>query len=174
MLKVLLRSNFIFGPTIDGSIVPASPAQLISEGKFLKYPFISGNNQDECVSSLTLVAKPTADSLACRGTIFYPPQANTSAAFAQVVKLDLPNPPNQTVISTLLSYYSDYTQGSPFGTGNETFGFGPQCVQDLPSSVRRSDKRFCPAGSRSAPPSSATSTSRLLAASSSPVPNSTA
>jgi len=98
--------NFIFGPSIDGVIIPDSPAALIANGSFLKVPFISGNNKDE-------------------GTIYFPPLDDTTAELKQYIDLALPTSPNDTVISTLLSFYPDAASGSPFDTGNNTFGYSP-------------------------------------------------
>jgi acetylcholinesterase len=96
--------NFPFGPTIDFDLVPASPAALLAQGKFAKnIPFISGNMLDE-------------------GTLFTPPTINTTAELTTYIDEVLPRDPNSTVISTLLSYYNNPADGSPFGTGNSTFG----------------------------------------------------
>lgn len=96
--------NFPFGPTIDFDLVPGSPAALLAEGKFAKnIPFISGNMLDE-------------------GTLFTPPTLNTTAQLTTYIDEVLPRDPNSTVISTLLSYYNNPADGSPFGTGNSTFG----------------------------------------------------
>jgi carboxylesterase type B len=35
------------GPTVDGVHIPASPYQLLAEGKVRKVPFIIGNTKDE-------------------------------------------------------------------------------------------------------------------------------
>lgn len=101
--------NFIFGPSIDGTIIPDSPWSLLREGAFQKLPFISGNNLDE-------------------GTIFSPPPpiVTDTASAVNYIDLVLPTKPDSEVLSTLFEYYSDYTQGSPFGTGNNTFGLGEQ------------------------------------------------
>jgi carboxylesterase type B len=51
--------EFAFVPVIDGErgVIPASPAILISEGKFSKIPFISGTNLDEGENFRTALAK---------------------------------------------------------------------------------------------------------------------
>lgn len=96
--------NFPFGPTIDFDLVPGSPAALLAQGKFAKnIPFISGNMLDE-------------------GTLFTPPTLNTTAQLIAYIDEVLPSDPNSTVSTTLLSYYNNATEGSPFGTGNSTFG----------------------------------------------------
>lgn len=95
--------NFPFGPTIDFDIVPASPAKLLQEGKFARIPFISGNMLDE-------------------GTLFTPPTLNTTDQVVAYIDEVLPNDPNSTVSNTLLAYYNNPTDGSPYGTGNVTAG----------------------------------------------------
>jgi carboxylesterase type B len=91
--------NFPFGPTIDRDIVPASPAKLLQEGKFARIPFISGNMLDE-------------------GTLFTPPNLNTTAQVVAYIDEVLPSDPNSTVSNTLLAYYNNPADGSPYGTGN--------------------------------------------------------
>lgn len=95
--------NFPFGPTVDFSSVPASPAKLLQEGKFARIPFISGNMLDE-------------------GTLFTPPTLNTTEQVVAYIDEVLPNDPNSTVSNTLLSYYNNPADGSPYGTGNVSAG----------------------------------------------------
>lgn len=42
--------SFIFAPSIDGDLIPASPHQLLAQGQFAKIPFISGSVKDEYVT----------------------------------------------------------------------------------------------------------------------------
>ena len=46
---MLIRLRFIFGPSIDGDLIPDSPHTLLEQGKFARIPFIAGNVLDECV-----------------------------------------------------------------------------------------------------------------------------
>ena len=46
-------SRFIFAPSIDGDLIPASPHQLLEQGQFAKIPFISGSVKDEYVGRAT-------------------------------------------------------------------------------------------------------------------------
>ncbi|KAG9011486.1 hypothetical protein FRB94_008317 [Tulasnella sp. JGI-2019a] len=94
----------IFGPTLDGDIVPDYPSKLIASGKFAKVPFISGNNLDE-------------------GTLFVPPTINSTAEYDELG--DQVFRANQTVLTKLQSFYPTLAEGSPFGSGNETFGLSP-------------------------------------------------
>ncbi|KAJ9114222.1 hypothetical protein QFC22_005674 [Naganishia vaughanmartiniae] len=102
--------NFPFGPTIDYSLIPASPAALLAKGSFAQnIPFISGNMLDE-------------------GTLFTPPTLNTTAQVTSYVNEVLPRDPNTTVVNTLYAYYNDPSKGSPYGSGNESFGLNPLYV----------------------------------------------
>ncbi|KAJ9096468.1 hypothetical protein QFC21_005290 [Naganishia friedmannii] len=99
--------NFPFGPTIDYALIPASPAALLAKGSFAKdIPFISGNMLDE-------------------GTLFTPPTLNTTAQVTSYIDQVLPRDPNSTVVNTLYAYYNDPSKGSPYGSGNESFGLNP-------------------------------------------------
>lgn len=42
-----MTSSFVFSPSIDGDLIPASPHDLLAQGQFARIPFISGNNADE-------------------------------------------------------------------------------------------------------------------------------
>ncbi|KAG9033685.1 hypothetical protein FRB95_014474 [Tulasnella sp. JGI-2019a] len=91
----------IFGPTLDGDLIPDYPSKLLASGKFAKIPFISGNNVDE-------------------GTLFVPTIINSTAEYHELINQLYPV--NQTVLNKLQSFYPTLAEGSPFGTGNETFG----------------------------------------------------
>lgn len=43
----LTLNRFIFAPSIDGDLIPASPHELLEQGLFAKIPFISGSVKDE-------------------------------------------------------------------------------------------------------------------------------
>jgi len=98
-----------FGPTEDpaGPFLPLAPHRLLEEGKFAKIPVISGTNFDE-------------------GTIF----VTNPQAPADVVKFFATQLPGLTfnindiaTFESLLALYpDDPAAGSPYGTGNETFG----------------------------------------------------
>jgi hypothetical protein len=67
--------------------------------------------------------------------------ADTTAELEQFVDLAVPSPPNDTVISTLLSFYPDVASGSPFDTGNNTFGLSPLWKIGTPGRERRCRQR---------------------------------
>ncbi|WWC86721.1 uncharacterized protein L201_001599 [Kwoniella dendrophila CBS 6074] len=103
----LLFSGFVYGPTVDGDLIPDSPHTLLSQGKFAKIPFISGNNKDE-------------------GTAFIPSFVNSTAIALQLVDILEPVDPSNSTLAELFTVYpSDPSLGSPFDTGNQTFGFAP-------------------------------------------------
>ncbi|WVF69607.1 hypothetical protein IAT40_004385 [Kwoniella sp. CBS 6097] len=109
--NVLYQAGFVYGPSIDGDLVPDSPHSLLSQGKFAKIPFISGNNKDE-------------------GTGFVPKTVNsTEFALTLISLLEAGVPNNETLLQLTQLYPNDPSLGSPFGTGNETFGLSPSFKQ---------------------------------------------
>ncbi|OWZ67867.1 hypothetical protein AYX15_01223 [Cryptococcus neoformans] len=97
-------AGFIFCPTIDGKLIPDSPHTLISQGHMAHKPFITGNNKDE-------------------GTRFVPPTINSTLYGLGIITLGEPVDPTKMALNELVSLYPDVTSlGSPFDTGNETFG----------------------------------------------------
>ncbi|KNZ71681.1 Lipase 2 [Termitomyces sp. J132] len=102
---------FPFDPTLDGpdGLLPDIPSKLFSEGQFARVPFITGTNLDEG----TLFTSPTINSeQQVRNSII----ANFSPPIVSVIEL------NDTS-NMLLKLYPDIPAlGSPFNTGNQTFG----------------------------------------------------
>ncbi|KAM5539639.1 hypothetical protein V8D89_006748 [Ganoderma adspersum] len=105
----------LFMPVIDGpdDLVPDLPLELIAAGHFSKIPFIAGTVLDE-------------------GTMFVPQDISVPEDLLDVfLAVDSPYPQQFSAqylqdISTLFGLYSgDPALGSPFGTGNETFGLDP-------------------------------------------------
>ncbi|KAI0753756.1 extracellular triacylglycerol lipase precursor [Fomes fomentarius] len=102
---------FLFVPVLDGpdGIIPDLPSKLLAAGKFSKIPFIAGTNLDE-------------------GTSFTPTTISTEQELVQLLTIEDfpfadPPPTFEQDVATLLELYpDDPTLGSPFGTGNETFG----------------------------------------------------
>jgi para-nitrobenzyl esterase len=43
----LMRPHVGFGPSVDGKVLPALPAQLLKEGRYTKVPMLVGTNEDE-------------------------------------------------------------------------------------------------------------------------------
>ncbi|KAJ7150711.1 extracellular triacylglycerol lipase precursor [Mycena filopes] len=102
-------------PVIDGpgGFIPALPSKLVAEGKFARIPFISGTNLDE-------------------GTLFVDPSVNTTSALRTYIASQLPGIQSDparlsAVTARMLALYPNIPAlGSPFGTGNETFGLSAQ------------------------------------------------
>ncbi|KAJ7314434.1 extracellular triacylglycerol lipase precursor [Mycena albidolilacea] len=97
-------------PVIDGpgGFIPDLPSKLVAEGHFSRIPFISGTNLDE-------------------GTLFVDPSVATTDDLRLYIASQLPGisdpaQMNATVDRMMELYPDDPALGSPFGTGNETFG----------------------------------------------------
>ncbi|KAL1702609.1 Alpha/Beta hydrolase protein [Schizophyllum commune] len=109
-------SLFPFGPVIDGpgGVVPDLPSTLYAQGNYTLLPTISGNVLDE-------------------GTLFVPnPYANlTTDTIVDVLIKNFSTPlidaeVFSSSISKVVSLYpEDPSVGSPYGSGNETFGLHP-------------------------------------------------
>ncbi|KIR26114.1 carboxylesterase [Cryptococcus deuterogattii LA55] len=104
-------AGFIYAPTIDGDLITDSPHTLLSQGQFANKPFITGNNKDE-------------------GTRFIPTSINSTLYGLKIIDLAEPIDPSNETLAQLISLYPDNPSlGSPFGTGNETFGLDPSFKQ---------------------------------------------
>lgn len=105
-----------FGPVLDGpsGLLPNLPSKLLAAHRFSKIPFITGAVLDE-------------------GTEFIPrplPSPFDPAKFLLAATIPWPHqatPQLEQDIDRLLALYpDDPALGSPFGTGNETFGLGSE------------------------------------------------
>ncbi|KAL0065245.1 hypothetical protein AAF712_007756 [Marasmius tenuissimus] len=105
---------FPYNPTLDGpgGFLPDRPSNLLKQGRFAKVPFIAGTNLDE-------------------GTFITPMDANMdygdqNLRLAILKNLSPPDVSAQTLndaTDRILELYPDIPAlGSPFNTGNETFG----------------------------------------------------
>ncbi|KAF8189617.1 esterase 1 [Mycena galopus ATCC 62051] len=101
-------------PVLDGpsGLIPDLPSVLLSSGQFSRLPFIAGTVLDE-------------------GTTFVPETINsTEEIYDSILSLFSPSSSPTTLESsaqTLLELYPDVPAlGSPFGTGNDTFGLSTQ------------------------------------------------
>jgi carboxylesterase type B len=103
-----------WGPVLDGKngIIPDLPSRLWAQGHYAKLPFISGTNLDEGTLFTAQSISTNDQILQSMTAIFTPsPEAFNSTA---------------AVISKILALYPDNpAAGSPYGTGNETFGLSP-------------------------------------------------
>ncbi|KAI0737108.1 extracellular triacylglycerol lipase precursor [Daedaleopsis nitida] len=110
-----LTEPLLFGPVIDGSdgVIPDLPSKLFAAGKFSKIPFIAGTVLDE-------------------GTRFTPQSISTDDQVKEFLTgFDQPfTTPSQSFendLTQLLTLYPDNPAlGSPYGTGNNTFGVSSQ------------------------------------------------
>ncbi|KAJ7857231.1 extracellular triacylglycerol lipase precursor [Mycena leptocephala] len=106
--------QFPWEPVIDGpgGLIPDVPSVLFKCGQFARLPFIAGTNLDE-------------------GTSFTDPTVNSSVGIseslvAQYSPSASPRALDRSIL-TLLKLYPDIPSlGSPFNTGNETFGLSSQ------------------------------------------------
>ncbi|KAJ7507021.1 esterase 1 [Mycena galericulata] len=111
--------EFPWSPALDGpgGLIPDHPSVLLKRGQFARLPFIMGNNLDE-------------GTLFLDGTILF---VNTTAEVKEnyVNEYSPPVPPEtmetlDAAVDTLLKLYPDIPAlGSPYNTGNNTFGLGP-------------------------------------------------
>ncbi|PPQ80788.1 hypothetical protein CVT26_015203 [Gymnopilus dilepis] len=109
---------FGFSPTLDGpgGLIPDLPSRLLAQGRFAHLPFIAGTNLDE-------------------GTMFVPTTNLSTPELAEdLIETYTPSQPGpgtlQATVNKLLALYpDDPALGSPFNTGNQTFG--------LPSNYKR-------------------------------------
>lgn len=98
---------YIWAPSVDGDIVPESPWKMLQEGRFSRVPFITGNVRDE-------------------GTGTLPTWLNSSIPLSFAFGLLQPQVSNPSSFLKVLAAYPNVTAlGSPYGTGNETFGLDP-------------------------------------------------
>ncbi|KAJ7677463.1 esterase 1 [Mycena rosella] len=101
-------------PVIDGSggVFPAIPSTLFAQGRYSKIPFISGDVLDEGTIFVTQVSGLNYSSAFIKKqfTAAYSPPLVTAAELSS--KID----------EILALYPDDPALGSPYNTGNETFG----------------------------------------------------
>ncbi|KAJ6546249.1 extracellular triacylglycerol lipase precursor [Mycena vulgaris] len=111
-------ANFLpWDPTIDGpgGLIPDRPSVLFKRGEFARLPFIAGSNLDE-------------------GTVFVSPSINSTEQVGAFIASLCPPPTSPSAASALQSATHEVLQiypdvpalGSPFNTGNETFGLSSQ------------------------------------------------
>jgi len=100
-----------FDPTIDGygGLFPEIASKLINAGHFARLPFMAGTNLDEGTLFTSSGLLTSADIKASLIAMYSPPLVDPAVL--------------QDAVNTLLELYPDIPAvGSPFNTGNETFG----------------------------------------------------
>ncbi|KAF7365814.1 Carboxylic ester hydrolase [Mycena venus] len=107
---------------VDGDILPALPSVLFAQGDFAKLPFIAGDVLDECTLFVPQVPMQSysSDTIKAALTQLYSPPVPGVTDDELSDKID----------QLLMLYPDDPALGSPYNTGNETFG--------LPSGWKRS------------------------------------
>ncbi|KAG7439417.1 alpha/beta-hydrolase [Guyanagaster necrorhizus] len=105
----LAIEDFPFYPVLDGTsgVLPDLPTQLWAKGKFATIPFISGTNLDEGTGQQTNRSFTDGDIKDYIQT--------TYSAFPPYI-------PDAILDRFLELYPNDPSLGSPYGTGNESFG----------------------------------------------------
>ncbi|KAL1412218.1 hypothetical protein Q8F55_003229 [Vanrija albida] len=110
--------GFTFAPSIDGDIIPDSPAALLHAGKIAKIPFITGSTKDE-------------------GTAFIPQSKllDTPGAASIALGLLYPAPPPKPIADGIFQRWPAVaSEGAPFGTGEATFGL-PVVFKQLAAAI---------------------------------------
>jgi hypothetical protein len=135
----------VFVPVLDGldGIYPTLPSEVWKNGGFAKLPFIAGTNRDEGEDILLRLYFGGSDLLTCicetLGTYFANTSISTESQLYETLlqwtqPTDLSTAPsaqlNQTINTILQLYPNDPSVGSPFNTGNETFGLSPIFKQE--------------------------------------------
>lgn len=129
--------DFKFVPIVDGKngLIPEVPSAMLKSGRFLRIPFIAGTNLDEGEGRWSLEYREhffDSGSFMHPGTLFIPStisstQQDLLSALQARVPMAGSSKAKSSVYGHLLRLYpDDPVLGSPFGTGNETFGLAPQ------------------------------------------------
>ncbi|KAJ7050195.1 extracellular triacylglycerol lipase precursor, partial [Mycena amicta] len=106
--------EFPWMPVLDGELIKDLPSRIFARGQFAKLPFIAGTNLDEGTS----FTPPTIGSADEMRAILLQSVLRTSSNTSAVPPVEL-----QNAVEELLELYpDDPALGSPFNTGNQTFG----------------------------------------------------
>jgi len=129
MVAGLANEPFPFRPVLDGpgGIMSDLPARRLSRGAGGRVPFMAGTVLDEGLFVLMLTGQHAHTST---GTFFIPPDFQTNDISIWINANYTPSPLGADalsagVVKVMSLYPDDPSAGSPFGTGNETFGTGP-------------------------------------------------
>ncbi|KAI0330842.1 esterase 1 [Cubamyces sp. BRFM 1775] len=109
--------QFPWSPVIDGAggVIPDLPSKLLAAGTFSRIPFISGSNLDEGTQFVS-TSLSSDDQLSQFLVNFIDPAEPGSTPSAV-----------QSAANGLMQLYpADPSQGSPYGTGSNTFGLGSE------------------------------------------------
>ncbi|KAK1222241.1 hypothetical protein PQX77_014874 [Marasmius sp. AFHP31] len=106
--------KYSFNPTLDGpgGFLPERPSKLFEKGIFARIPFIAGTNLDE--GTFIVPHDPNMD---------YGEQALRQGSLFTLSPPDVSAQEVAAAVDRILELYPDVPAlGSPFNTGNETFG----------------------------------------------------
>lgn len=128
-----LYKPLVFYPCLDGpgGIFPDKAVNLYQQGHFAHIPFISGNNKDEGWPSSSPHENPLS-VLVSTGTLFADPSIVNDTGVKNFIygAFDLqerPPPVQQEITNGLLERYPNIAAlGSPYDTGNNTFGLSSE------------------------------------------------
>ncbi|OBZ71373.1 Lipase 1 [Grifola frondosa] len=111
----------LFSPAIDGpgGLIPELPSKTIRAGHFSHIPFIAGTNLDEGVHSIHSWTDILTDEQVRE--FIAPILLNANISLPQ------PDAVTETLDELLKLYPNIPALGSPFNTGNATFGKNPEC-----------------------------------------------
>lgn len=100
--------GFPWNPSVDGTVLTDFPRTLLKTGVFRRLPILAGDCEDE-------------------GTIFVSTKTNTTDQVVQQVQYQQATFfTNGTIDELLRLYPDDPAVGSPYNTGNDTFGLDAQ------------------------------------------------
>ncbi|KLT42256.1 alpha/beta-hydrolase [Cutaneotrichosporon oleaginosum] len=100
-----------WAPSIDGDVVRQSPYVSLENGTFSRVPVITGNCKDE-------------------GTLFTDPTTPDNTTLRTVMDALVRAAVDDTLVNATEAAYPNIPRiGSPFDTGNETFGLSPKFKQ---------------------------------------------
>ncbi|KAJ7050196.1 hypothetical protein C8F01DRAFT_1237939 [Mycena amicta] len=106
--------SFPWVPVLDGELIKDLPSRILSRGQFAKLPFIAGTTLDEG----TTFTSPTIGSADELRALLLQSVLRTSSNISAVPSVEL-----QKAVDELLALHPDVPAlGSPFNTGNQTFG----------------------------------------------------
>ncbi|KAL0065244.1 hypothetical protein AAF712_007755 [Marasmius tenuissimus] len=103
-----------FNPTLDGpgGFLPDRPSRLWKQGRFARVPYIAGTNLDE--GTFIITKDPNMD---------YGDRNLRSVLLGELSPPDVTREILNDTIDRILDWYPDIPAlGSPYNTGNETFG----------------------------------------------------
>lgn len=118
-------------PVIDGpgGLIPDLPSNLYAKGHFARLPFIAGSCLDEGKAAGGTIYHALTSST---GPIFIPPSVNSTEDLREWIRFNstpsaVSFAKHKAVVNILLWLYPDIPSlGSPFNTGNNTFGLSSQ------------------------------------------------